>query len=84
MGLLPVKVSETFLARIFTAIYENSGMAQFRVDLESQTFTVLGNGDTEYFNVDSYKKRCLLMGYDDVDYLLSIGDQIEDFEKENE
>ncbi|HPS25804.1 MAG TPA: 3-isopropylmalate dehydratase small subunit [Bacteroidales bacterium] len=84
VGLLPVKVSETFLARIFTAIYENSGMAQFRVDLESQTFTILGNGDTEYFNVDSYKKRCLLMGYDDVDYLLSIGDQIEDFEKENE
>jgi 3-isopropylmalate dehydratase small subunit len=41
-------------------------MAQFRVDLESQTFTILGNGDTEYFNVDSYKKRCLLMGYDDV------------------
>jgi len=78
-GLLPVKVSEEFLAEIF-AETERDPQAQFTVDLENQTFTIVSSGRSERFDIDAYKKRCLENGYDDVDYLVSIADQIEQYE----
>ena len=53
---------------------------RFTVDLEAQTLTALSDGRSERFEIDAYKKKCLLNGYDDVDYLLSIADRIEAFE----
>ncbi len=79
-GLLPVKVSDEFLAEIFAEI-DRDPMAQFEVDLEQQTFTILSSKHSETFEIDAYKKRCLQNGYDDVDYLVSIMPQIEAFEE---
>jgi 3-isopropylmalate/(R)-2-methylmalate dehydratase small subunit len=77
--LLPVQVSEAFLHDIFTAI-EKDPNAQFAVDLEAQTFTIVSTGQSTGFEIDPYKKLCLINGYDDIDYLLSLKDQIEAFE----
>jgi len=79
-GLLPVTVSEEFLHQIFSAIESNPG-AQFRVDLESQLFEIVETGESTTFEIDAYKKMCLMNGYDDIDYLLSIKDKIERFEQ---
>ena len=54
--------------------------AQFTVDLDNQTLTVVSSGRSEGFEIDAYKKRCLQNGYDDVDYLHSIADRIAAFE----
>lgn len=79
-GLLPVQVSEDFLHEIFSAI-EKDPQARFEVDLAEQTFTVLASGRSESFHIDPYKKMCLINGYDDIDYLLSIKDKIEAYEE---
>lgn len=81
-GLLPVQVSEAFLHDIFTAI-ENDPQATFTVDLESQTFTIDATGQSATFEIDPYKKMCLLNGYDDIDYLLSLKDQISAYEAQS-
>lgn len=81
-GLLPIKVSEEFLAEIFAEIERNPA-AEFTVDLGKQTFTIDSSSKSESFEIDAYKKRCLLNGYDDVDYLVSIADQIEEYERKN-
>lgn len=78
-GVLPIVVSESFLATIFDAIEENPSTT-FSVDLPSQKFTIDASGDSIDFDINRYKKECLLNGYDDIDYLLSIKDQIEAFE----
>jgi len=78
-GLLPVQVSEEFLKKLFAAIEANPG-ATCTVDLENQTFTH-SCGESARFEIDGYKKECLLNGYDDVDYLLSIKPKIELFEQ---
>lgn len=78
-GLLPVQVSEAFLHDIFTAI-EKDPNAEFKVDLEAQTFTIVSTGQSTDFEIDPYKKMCLINGYDDIDYLLSLKDEIEAFE----
>src|SRR6185312_17246269 len=67
--LLPVTVSEDFLQQLFTAIEKNP-KTTIDVDLEAQAITI--NGRSETFGIDNYKKTCLLNGYDDIDYLLSI------------
>lgn len=79
-GLLPVQVSEDFLKKIFTQI-EKDPHTELKVDLENQTITILATGDSEKFEVNPYKKECLLKGYDDVDYLLSLKDKIQAYEK---
>ena len=79
-GLLPVQVSEDFLKKIFAAI-DKDPATTFEVDLENQTFTILSTGEQTKFDIDNYKKQCLLNGYDDVDYLVSIHPEIETFEK---
>jgi 3-isopropylmalate/(R)-2-methylmalate dehydratase small subunit len=78
--LLPVVVSEGFLQKIFEAV-EKDPAAQVEVNLEQQYIQLLPTGEKESFDINSYKKTCLLNGYDDIDYLLSIRSDIEAFEK---
>lgn len=80
-GVLPVVVSEEFLARLFSVIADDAN-AQFRVDLDAQSFEIVATGEKVNFDINTYKKQCLLNGYDDIDYLLSIKDKIERFENE--
>lgn len=80
-GLLPVQVSPEFLHEVFSAI-EADAQAQFKVDLEAQTLTIVSTGATASFDIDPYKKMCLLNGYDDIDYLTSLKGEIEAFEKQ--
>lgn len=81
--LLPVTVSEPFLQQLFEAI-EQDPTTQIEVSLLTQTVTIpAANGRTtqsESFDINSYKKTCLLNGYDDIDYLLSMKEKIEAFE----
>ncbi len=77
--VLPVVVSEPFLASLFETI-ENDPAAQVSVDLPSQTITNLATGVSEHFDINPYKKHCLLNGLDDIDYLLSNRDKILEYE----
>lgn len=79
-GLLPVQISDQFLAKIFEAIDKDSS-AKLKVDLVRQEITILPSGEMEGFEINSYKKECLLNGYDDIDYLLNKLDVIEQFEQ---
>lgn len=79
-GLLPIQVSDTFLKEAFETIAANSA-AKFEIDLINQTITNLSSDTQASFEIDSYKKQCLINGYDDVDYLLSIKSKIEAFEQ---
>ncbi|HWB90277.1 MAG TPA: 3-isopropylmalate dehydratase small subunit [Puia sp.] len=76
--LLPVTVSEDFLQSIFKAI-DKDPKTKIDVDLEKQSITA--GGRSERFEINNYKKTCLLNGYDDIDFLLSIRGEIESFEK---
>ena len=78
-GLLPVQVSDEFLAVLIEAI-EKDPSTELKVDLENQEITLLASGEKESFEINSYKKECLVNGYDDIDYLLSLKDTIEQFE----
>src|SRR5579871_6227500 len=80
--LLPVTVSEGFLQKIFTSV-EKDPETIIDVNLENQTITLIATGEYEKFDINNYKKTCLLNGYDDIDYLLSIKKDIEQFEKTN-
>jgi 3-isopropylmalate/(R)-2-methylmalate dehydratase small subunit len=77
--LLPVTVSDAFLEKVFAAI-EKDPATIIAVDLAAQTISLPATGDTEKFDINNYKKTCLLNGYDDIDYLLSIRGEIEKFE----
>lgn len=79
-GLLPVQVSESFLEKLFNAI-ANDPKTQITIDLAGQTISISSTGDSEAFEVNPYKKECLLKGYDDIDYLISIKNKIETFEQ---
>jgi 3-isopropylmalate/(R)-2-methylmalate dehydratase small subunit len=78
-GLLPVQVSEEFLAKLFKSIQANP-KTEIEVNLEQQEIKIISSGEKEKFDINTYKKKCLLNGYDDIDYLLSIKDKIELFE----
>ncbi|MFV0554548.1 MAG: 3-isopropylmalate dehydratase small subunit [Mangrovibacterium sp.] len=78
-GLLPVVVSQAFLAKIFAAI-EADAQAQFVVDLEAQTFTIAATGEQESFEINEYKKHCLQNGLDDIDYLVEMREEVESYE----
>lgn len=78
-GLLPVQVSEDFLQGIFTAV-EADNLSEIEVDLESQIITNKKTGAQESFEINPYKKACLINGYDDIDYILSHRAEIEAFE----
>jgi len=75
-GVLPVKVSDEFLAKLF----ELQNDATLSIDVDAQTITIDATGEQEIFDINPYKKTCLLNGYDDIDYLLSNKQAIEEFE----
>lgn len=75
-GVLPVTVSEEFLHKIF----QEDNASLLTIDLEKQTITIDKTGEHEDFDISNYKKTCLVNGYDDIDYLLSIKKEIEQFE----
>ena len=80
--VLPVVVSEGFLANLFKTIAADC-KARVRVDLPGQTVTNLSTGESEQFEINGYKKYCLMNALDDIDYLLQQKDKIEKYEHEN-
>jgi 3-isopropylmalate/(R)-2-methylmalate dehydratase small subunit len=79
--LLPVKVSDEFLQQLFDAIKEEAN-TMIRVDLPNQLISIEKTGESENFSINSYKKECLMNGFDDIDYLLNMKKDIEAFEKQ--
>jgi len=76
-AVLPVTVSDDFLHKIF----QEDSIASLTIDLEKQTITIDKTGEQEHFDINHYKKTCMLNGYSDIDYLLSIKKDIEAFEE---
>ena len=79
-GVLPVVVSSNFLNSLFESVQKNP-KATITVDLEAQTIRNNETGEQESFEINAYKKECLLKGLDDIDYLLSNKDKLEAYEK---
>ncbi len=79
-GLLPIQVSDDFLAQIFKAV-EQDPKSALEVDLENQTVTIVETGAQESFEINPYKKSCLINGYDDIDFILAQTKLIEEFEQ---
>jgi len=78
IGVLPVQVSEAFLAEIFEAVEANPEV-QITVDLEAQTVSLEGSETVESFDINTYKKENMKNGFDDIDYLINLGDDIATF-----
>jgi len=78
IGILPVQVSAPFLEKIFTAI-EADPHTEFEINLPEETITILATGEKESFAINHYKKENLLNGYDDIDYLQAMKDEIQSF-----
>ena len=77
--LLPVRVSEDFLQKLFFAIQRDPS-TEVEVNLEKESIKLLATGEQQHFDINPYKKECLMHGYDDIDYLLNIMNEIEQFE----
>ena len=82
-GVLPVQVSENFLQEVFSEVNENAA-AEVEIDLQKQTITLVATGRSDSFEINPYKKHCLLNGLDDIDFLISKKDAIEAFEAQRE
>jgi 3-isopropylmalate/(R)-2-methylmalate dehydratase small subunit len=80
-GLLPIQVTPEVLTQCFEAIEKNPNVT-FQIDLDRQTFNCPDAGISVKFEIDAYKKECLLNGYDDIDYLLSQHEEIKAFEQQ--
>ncbi len=80
-GLLPVQVTPDFLKVLLETIAKQPD-TKLVVDLEKQSVSVNGTSFQEFFDIDPYKKTCMINGYDDIDYLLSKKKVIEQFEKQ--
>lgn len=78
IGILPVQVSPEFLDKIFTAI-EADPKVEIEVNLPDQTITILATGENESFAINSYKKHNLTNGFDDIDYLQAMKNDIRSF-----
>ena len=78
-GLLPVQVSKEFLSDLLVLIASHPE-TELEVNLENQTISVKDSDVSENFEIDAYKKTCMINGYDDIDYLLSKKATIEQFE----
>jgi len=78
VGILPVQVSKEFLIRIFEAI-ERDPSTQLKIDLQEQAITILATGEKESFEINGYKKHNLLNGFDDIDYLQAMKNDIQTF-----
>lgn len=81
--ILPIQVTDEFLDKIFSAI-EKDANAKLAVDLEKQTLKIVSTGEETSFDINPYKKACLINGYDDIDYLLSLRKEIEAYEATRE
>jgi 3-isopropylmalate/(R)-2-methylmalate dehydratase small subunit len=81
-GLLPVVVPEEFLKRMMAMIREDPG-TKVRIDLENQILTLVPSGESQKFEINPYKKECMLKGLDDIDYLLNIKEMIIAYEFRN-
>ncbi|RKD18603.1 3-isopropylmalate dehydratase small subunit [Pelobium manganitolerans] len=81
IGVLPVQVSPQFLERIFTAIHANPD-TELEINLPEQRITLLETGESEQFDISSYKKENLMNGFDDIDYLQNIKPEIQEFAKQ--
>ena len=79
-GLLPVQVTPDYLKELITTIKADP-KTKINVDLEAQTISIDGSNHSETFEIDAYKKTCMINGYDDIDYLLSQKENIEKSEK---
>jgi 3-isopropylmalate/(R)-2-methylmalate dehydratase small subunit len=78
VGILPVQVSEGFLIKIFEAI-EKDPKTELEIDLPDQTITIAATGEKESFEINGYKKHNLLNGFDDIDYLQAMKNDIQTF-----
>lgn len=79
-GLLPVVVTPEFSQKLFTEIVQNP-LTEIKVDLENQEIQLVSTQEKESFDINPYKKTCMINGYDDIDFLLSLKDKIEAFEQ---
>ncbi len=79
--VLPVVVSESFLQSLFSSI-DADHHTQVRVDLPNQTVTNLSTGESKHFEINSYKKHCLINGLDDVDFLVENKDKVIEWENQ--
>jgi 3-isopropylmalate/(R)-2-methylmalate dehydratase small subunit len=82
-GVLPVHVSEEFLTEVFAAVEADSDV-EMELDLEKQVARIASSGKEETFDINPYKKHCLLNGLDDIDFLISKKDAIENYEVQRE
>ncbi len=78
-GVLPVQVSPEYLQKLFNQIEKDSN-TQIEVDLETQKITLVATGVSADFEINTYKKTCLINGYDDIEFLISNKAEIEKFE----
>ncbi|MBK8351300.1 MAG: 3-isopropylmalate dehydratase small subunit [Saprospirales bacterium] len=81
-GLLPVVVSPAFSQKLFSEIEKNPA-TEIKVDLENQTIEITSTQEKENFDINPYKKTCMINGYDDIDFLLSLKDKVEAFENKS-
>jgi 3-isopropylmalate/(R)-2-methylmalate dehydratase small subunit len=79
-GLLPIQVSDEFLKRIFEEVNANPATL-INVNLETQTISLLSSGEQAQFEINAYKKSCLLNGYDDIDFILNQRDAVLEYEE---
>jgi 3-isopropylmalate/(R)-2-methylmalate dehydratase small subunit len=78
-GILPVQISDSFLAQIFAAVDQDASV-KIKIDLVEQTISLPSKNISEKFDINPYKRKCLINGYDDIDYLFSIKEEIEAWE----
>jgi 3-isopropylmalate/(R)-2-methylmalate dehydratase small subunit len=78
-GLLPIVITDDFLKKL-QEIIQKEPNTKVKIDLEKQTFSILSTGDSVEFNINPYKKECLLKGLDDIDFLLSMKSLITNYE----
>lgn len=80
-GVLPVQVSDHFLSTLFESVEHNPEQL-ISVDLENQDISITGANESEKFDINPYKKHCLINGLDDIDFLISKKKEIEEFERQ--
>ena len=81
-GVLPIVVSDSFLSELFSSVANEVAMT-VTIDLPNQVIINKQTGNSEHFEINSYKKECFLNGFDDIDYLLNKRDLIEKYEQEH-
>src|SRR5436190_15430176 len=79
-SLLPVQVTPEFLKQVFDAVIADHKTI-IAVDVEKQTISIPAKNISEHFDINPYKKICVMNGYDDIDYMVSMKEKIEEFEK---